>query len=573
MKIQNILIVSIILVTIFSISLISSQPEYRWASSQNNCPNALNEPDGITTDISGDCQTFSFNTTGLDLVFNATDLFNITLVYVFNISEVFVDDSMQTQFCFQSNACSSPTTNFVFNSTNTPIDHLDDLNRLEIPLGFQVNLSTLEDLRLITDYTKVGAGDTTVDNDAFSFLINIPCIEDWILNSSECNVLDNQTIEYFDANTCGTFDDLPADNGTIQFCDFCSQSFQCTVFDNSCGSGIPLLNCLNTEPLNQTCCDTTNLTSDCFFTGNLSFFELVCGVLDLTLVVPTFPYVDFNTTYPMELIFTQNNITVNLTDFRLNLTDPSGNTSQFDFVLDISTQTYKLNLLFVEEGDFPFRIFALSPYDNIPEITGTLIVRKPYFITFRVFEEKNSRFFGRSNIGAYKNKFAVLIAELGRTKKIRFDPILEHYITPLFFTKQFNTSVFSAPYDNGEAELKLWETGKYGFRLLDARDITFDGVFVVPNVTDTYGLNAFVGEFTFNGTNQTVEVFFDEKDTNQYRWLFNLIFVITLVLIIATSIFLFFVIPSVPQLSIIFGLGFTTMLILFRVFIFLWRGW
>ena len=121
--------------------------------------------------------------------------------------------------------------------------------------------------------------------------------------------------------------------------------------------------------------------------------------------------------------------------------------------------------------------------------------------------------------------------------------------------------------------MKLWETGEYGFRLIDARSITFDGVFVVPNVTDTYGLNAFVGIFTFNGTDETVEVFFDEKDTNQYRWLFNLIFVITLVLIIATSVFLFFVIPEHANISILFGLGFTTMLILFRVFLFIWRGW
>ena len=412
--------------------------------------------------------------------------------------------------------------------------------------------------------------------DGFITTVNVTvdvCFENWILNSTACNILDNRTIEYFDANSCGTFDDLPADNGTIEFCDFCSEPFQCSLFDDSCGAGASTLNCLATETQNPSCCATTNLTSDCFFQGNLSSFEFICGVLDLTLVVPTFPYVDFNVTFPMELIFTQNNITVNITDFVLNLTDPQGNTSEFNFVVDEFTQTYKLNLLFVEEGDFPFRIFALSPFDNIPEITGTLIVRKPYFITFRAFEEKNSRFFGRSNIGAYKNKFAVLTAELGRTKKIRFDPILEHYITPLFFSTSFNTPLFSAPYDNGEAVLKLWETGEYGFRLLDAREIEFNGVFVVPNVTDTYGLNAFVGVFTFNGTDETVEVFFDEKDTNQYRWLFNIIFVIALVLIIGTSVFLFFVIPEHANISILFGLGFTTMLILFRIFMFIWRGW
>ncbi len=565
MRIQNILIICVMsLFLLSSISFVSA--DIRWANT-SSCVETVGEPDGVYNDIGAgatDCIGEDFNLTGLNL----TGLRKVDLVYVFNITEQLNNDEVVIQFCKNSSGC-SPSQNLasLFDNTNTPVDNL--INFFFFDDGI-LNMTEIQNLRLQVEYTQITSQDSSSFVDSFGIQI---CDENWVLNNSQCTIFDNQTVIYVDNNSCGTFNDLPADNGTTQSCDFCTSTFECSLFDDSCGSGVSTLNCLNTQTQNNSCCLATNLSSDCFFAGNLSDFELICGILDLTLIVPTFPYVDFNVTYPMELIFTQNNITVNLTDFKLNLTDLEGNISSFDFVFDTGSQSYKLNLLFTEEGDFPFRIFSTSPYDNIPNIVGTLIVRKPYFITFEAFEEKNSRFFGRSNIGAYKNKFAVLTAELRRTKRIRFDPILEHYITPLFYATSFNTPVFSAPYDNGVATLKLWETGEYGFRLIDAREITFDGVFVVPNVTDTYGLNAFVGVFTFNGSDQTIEVFFDEKDTNQYRWLLNILFVISLVLIIATSVFLFFVIPSVPQLSIIFGLGFTTMLILFRVFLFIWRGW
>ena len=390
------------------------------------------------------------------------------------------------------------------------------------------------------------------------------CFENWIANYSACNILDNRTKTYYDENICGTTFDLPVDNGTIVYCDYCVQTWDCFEFDSSCGGLVSEIGCLNVSYLNPSCCASTSLPSDCDYLsiGNYSDFDKICGTLDLTLFVPTYPYVDFNVTYPMELLFAQNNVSVNLTNFYLNLTEPDGNTSFFNFTWDGASETYKLNLLFTEEGNFPFRIYADYPYDDIPEIAGTLIVREPYYITFEGFETKNQQ------TKPYDNDFAYFTAELS-TSKAHYDPILEQFIVPLLFAQLYDIPVLNAPYDDGVAVLKLWETGEYAIRMVDG-EILFSGV---PNITKSYGLNTFIGEYNFDGTNQSYRILLEEKDLNQYRWLFNWIFIILLVLIIATSIFLFFVIPQHPQISIIFGAGFMFMLVLFRIVFFVWKGW
>jgi hypothetical protein len=48
-------------------------------------------------------------------------------------------------------------------------------------------------------------------------LIDEPCVENWIQNNTACNGF-NYTISYYDSETCGTYDDLPVNNGTIVNC-------------------------------------------------------------------------------------------------------------------------------------------------------------------------------------------------------------------------------------------------------------------------------------------------------------------------------------------------------------------
>jgi len=256
------------------------------------------------------------------------------------------------------------------------------------------------------------------------------------------------------------------------------------------------------------------------------------------------------------------NVSVNLTDFKINITDPYGNSSLFNFTWDISS--YKKSFIFTEEGDYPFVIYAIYPYDDIPEIAGTLKVRNPYYITFEGFETKNKQ------VTPYDNDFAYIIAEL--TEKPYYDRNLEQFIVPMLFSQTYNTSVFYAPYIDGVATLKLWERNtNYAVRMIDGQ-ILFNGIYSVPNITDSYGTNTFIDKYYFNGSNKTIQVYLDEKDLYQYRWLANWIFIILLVFIIAGSVFLFFVIPEYSQLSIIFGLGFISMLTLLRIVVWFWKG-
>jgi hypothetical protein len=46
---------------------------------------------------------------------------------------------------------------------------------------------------------------------------SISCIESWIQNNTLCNGI-NYTIQYYDLNNCGTFNDLPLDNGLVVDC-------------------------------------------------------------------------------------------------------------------------------------------------------------------------------------------------------------------------------------------------------------------------------------------------------------------------------------------------------------------
>ena len=86
------------------------------------------------------------------------------------------------------------------------------------------------------------------------------CEEDWTLDSYSCRINDTYISTYTDQNACGTYDNLPAQNGTESYCNYCSEEL-----DQELGE------CQQTN--NQTvdwhdnnyfsCCAVTGLPSDC----------------------------------------------------------------------------------------------------------------------------------------------------------------------------------------------------------------------------------------------------------------------------------------------------------------------
>jgi hypothetical protein len=394
----------------------------------------------------------------------------------------------------------------------------------------------------------------------------LECSENWIANYTACGYYngtwDKRIKTYYDANDCGSTINLPADNGTLEDCDYCTPNWYCNAYDYTCQNPPPSnwLTCVNiTDSKSPTCCSLTNLTSDCNIT-NPDILNQPCGIIRQVLNVPSYPYVDVNTSYPIEYTIYLDNLTFYIGLISINITELDSNISTFNFTWSNSTNSYHLTLLFTEIGNFPFTIYSQYPY--LYNFTGQFIVRQSFNVTFCGFEQKD--------LTPYENDFAYLIAEFTSSKNY-YDINLEQFITPLGFATTFQTPVFHTLYRDGCGTFKLYEVNEeYAVRLFDGV-ATFETTFSPPNITKTYGTNIYFGKYTFNGTD-SIRVLLSEKDINQYFWLFNWTYIILIGLAFVISIFLFFVIPEKPTLSIIFGVGFISMLTLLRIVLWLYFG-
>lgn len=95
----------------------------------------------------------------------------------------------------------------------------------EVQVGTEVSGSTTRfvngyiDELYIFDYPLTESDITYLQSNFYPFTneTNVTCIENWIQNNTLCDGF-NYTIQYYDSNNCGTFDDLPVSNGTIVDC-------------------------------------------------------------------------------------------------------------------------------------------------------------------------------------------------------------------------------------------------------------------------------------------------------------------------------------------------------------------
>lgn len=139
-----------------------------------------------------------------------------------------------------------------------------------------LNLTFAENISTRTATALGGVGNYTIDvlaydvGDSRQLIWNfevLACSEDWQPYYTSCTIGDNQTLYYLDNKSCGTFDDLPGDNGTVTSCNYCTliehpEETACMpsrtrityyVYDNF-----------------GTCCNVTGLSSDCTLTSNSS---------------------------------------------------------------------------------------------------------------------------------------------------------------------------------------------------------------------------------------------------------------------------------------------------------------
>ncbi len=95
-----------------------------------------------------------------------------------------------------------------------------------------------------------------------NFKISV-CDENWQANYTGCGKSNSRAKYYIDTNSCGSAEDLPADNGTAESCDYCTPQW---ANENS--------SCRNDDTIvviytySNTCCQETGLASDCAIPPN-----------------------------------------------------------------------------------------------------------------------------------------------------------------------------------------------------------------------------------------------------------------------------------------------------------------
>jgi hypothetical protein len=123
----------------------------------------------------------------------------------------------------------------------------------------------------------------------------IICLEDWQAQYSACTVGDNQTLTYVDANLCGTYGDLPANNGTLVSCNYCSSDWQ---YDYTACTDWRTVKFPTTDLNQGTCCNVTGLENDCSVPANTT---QSCAGIHSSSDVPSV-VIDFISEFGIQLI-------------------------------------------------------------------------------------------------------------------------------------------------------------------------------------------------------------------------------------------------------------------------------
>jgi len=288
---------------------------------------------------------------------------------------------------------------------------------------------------------------------------------------------------------------------------------------------------------------------------NLSFIAIIgiCLVLTLNVVSASYDriYIDANVSSPIILQPLDSNV------WNISL-----HTSNQTFNFTWTGTEYILYLSFSSEGNYPF---VINSTEVAGSINGLFLSRRPYNVTIKLYNQKASIIPFLSN--RYKNDFSYILAELSNGNNV-YQQQNQKYTLPLNF-KTAKTRYFHAPYINGQAQLKLWERNQYyNLRLVDG-SITFDGVYSIPNVTKLYGINAYLGNYRFNGTNQDYTIYVSSDDLHPYRNIFNWSLIGALVFVAVLSV-IFAV--TFPTASVLFAIFSALTLIIIRIVLLYWIG-
>jgi hypothetical protein len=113
-------------------------------------------------------------------------------------------------------------------------------------------------------YNITSSVNPTMEIGTFNFTTLTACIANWLENTPSCQINDSYFRTYYDSNACNTTSGLPFDNGTWQYCNYCSEDLE-KDYVSTCyllnGSGV--LNIQYHDNNFYSCCAITNLVTDC----------------------------------------------------------------------------------------------------------------------------------------------------------------------------------------------------------------------------------------------------------------------------------------------------------------------
>ncbi|MBI2581050.1 hypothetical protein HYV85_04585 [Candidatus Woesearchaeota archaeon] len=138
----------------------------------------------------------------------------------------------------------------------------DSGNTWKEPVSGQILAAAADKIAVKATLGSNGAETPVVKDIKLSYRISI-CDELWQVNYTSCGKSDTRIKYYSDANSCGSTEDLPADNGTAESCDYCTS--QWINVNSSCrNDDTTAVNYIYTN----TCCQETGLASDCTIPQN-----------------------------------------------------------------------------------------------------------------------------------------------------------------------------------------------------------------------------------------------------------------------------------------------------------------
>jgi hypothetical protein len=280
--------------------------------------------------------------------------------------------------------------------------------------------------------------------------------------------------------------------------------------------------------------------------------------MSLILYVQHYPYVDFNVSYPIQVKLFKNDTELSDAIVYMEIRNSTGFVTPLYLYYNPISEFYENTVIFNKVGNYPFFIEANSFSSGYINTTGTFLVRKPYYVDVKLFDAET--------LANIENDFGYVLAEPINPSKT--NSVLESYFYPITWNKG---SAFHAPYISGDAQLKLWDKQTYAMRFITG-DIAFSGTFSPPNITRSYGINTYLGNYAGNGTNVTLQYVVSEKELHQYRYLANWLLIIGLVLVLFVAGVLFFMFPEFPLMSFIFGILFIIILLGIRVAVWFWKG-